>query len=115
MIARFGGDVSVRDSARQYVASALLGTAFAMFDRGIKNKLLKEIGEDMTTNESALSVLIKEADWGTLKARMDAKNFQDTTVISELVEEPLDEVEKLVENDNALEAVPEEIELPMAQ
>ena len=27
------------------VAGAALGTAFAMFDRGIKNKLLKELGE----------------------------------------------------------------------
>ena len=97
------------------VASALLGTAFAMFDRGIKNKLLKEIGEEMTTDESALAVLIKEADWATLKARMDAENFQGTIVISELVEKHLDEVEKLVENQKALAAIPEEIELPTDQ
>jgi len=95
------------------VASALLGTAFAMFDRGIKNKLLKEIGEDMTTDESALAVLIQQADWGTLKERMDAKDFQGTIVISETVEEHLDEVEKLAENDKALGAVPEDIELFM--
>src|SRR5512135_823583 len=29
-------------------AGAALGTAFAMFDRGIKDKLLKELGEKMT-------------------------------------------------------------------
>ncbi len=29
-------------------AGALLGTAFATFDRGIKNKLLKELGKKMT-------------------------------------------------------------------
>jgi len=95
------------------VASALLGTAFAMFDRGIKNKLLKEIGEDMTTDESALAVLIKRADWATLEGRMGAKDFQGTIVISENVDEHLDEVEKLVENDKALGAVPEDIELFM--
>ncbi len=30
-------------------AGALMGTAFAMFDRGIKNKLLKELGKKMTS------------------------------------------------------------------
>jgi len=95
------------------VASALLGTAFAMFDRGIKNKLLKEFGEEMTTNESALAVLIKQADWAILSDRLDEKNFQGTILISELVEENLDEVEKLVENQKALGAVPEDIELFM--
>jgi len=95
------------------VASALLGTAFAMFDRGIKNKLLKEFGEEMTTNESALAVLIKQADWAILSDRLDEKNFQGTILISELVEEHLDEVEKLVENQKALGAVPEDIELFM--
>jgi uncharacterized membrane protein len=38
------------------VAGAALGTAFAMFDRGIKNKLLKELGENMTSDESAVAV-----------------------------------------------------------
>jgi len=95
------------------VASALLGTAFAMFDRGIKNKLLKEIGEEMTTDESALAVLVQQADWATLKERMDAKEFQGTIVISETVDEHLDEVEKLAENQKALAAVPEDIELLM--
>ncbi len=95
------------------VASALLGTAFAMFDRGIKNKLLKEIGEEMTTDESALAVLIKGADWAMLNERMDAEIFQGTLVISELVEEHLDEIEKLVENQKALGAVPEDIEMFM--
>ena len=56
-------------------AGALLGTAFAMFDRGIKNKLLKELGEKMTTDESALAVLVGEADWTAVKERMAAQNF----------------------------------------
>lgn len=94
------------------VAGALLGTAFAMFDRGIKNKLLKELGEGMTPDESALAVLVKEADWGALKQHMAAQNFQGEVVVSELVEEHLDEVEKLTENTQAVEAVPEEVELP---
>ena len=94
------------------VAGAALGTAFAIFDRGIKNKLLKELGEKMTPEESALAVLIQEADWQALRDRMAAYDFQGETVISELVEEHLAEVEKLTEKAEVVEAVPEEVELP---
>jgi uncharacterized membrane protein len=90
---------------------ALLGTAFSMFDRGIKNKLLKELGENMTTDESALAVLVEEADWAAVKERMAAHNFQGEVVVSEIVEEHLAEVEKLAENAKTVEIVPEEVEL----
>ena len=92
------------------VAGAALGTAFAMFDRGIKNKLLKELGEDMTPDESALAVLIEEADWDTLNSRMDAK-FSGEVIVSQMVEEHLDKAEELVENEEVVETVPEELEL----
>ena len=92
-------------------AGALLGTAFSMFDRGIKNKLLKELGENMTTDESALAVLVEEADWAAVKERMAAHNFQGEIVVSEIVEEHLAEVEKLAENAKTVEIVPEEVEL----
>jgi len=90
---------------------ALMGTAFALFDRGIKNKLLKELGEKMTTEESALAALVQEADWTTLRERMAAKNFKGEVVVSELVEEHLAEVEKLAEKPEAVEVVPEEVDL----
>jgi uncharacterized membrane protein len=90
---------------------ALLGTAFSMFDRGIKNKLLKELGENMTTDESALAVLVEEADWAAVKERMAAHNFQGEVVVSEIVEEHLAEVEKLAENAKTVEIVPEEVQL----
>ena len=90
---------------------ALLGTAFSLFDRGIKNKLLKEIGEGMTTTESALAVLIKHADWDTLKERMRAAGYQGEVVISEIVEEHLEEVEKLVDKPEVVEAVPDEVQV----
>jgi uncharacterized membrane protein len=93
-------------------ASALLGTAFAMFDRGIKNKLLKELGEKMTLDQSALAVLVEDADWAVVKERMASYNFQGEVVVSELVEDHLAEVEKLSENAKAVEAVPVEVELP---
>lgn len=93
------------------VAGAALGTAFAMFDRGVKNKLLKELGENMTEEQSALAALVQDADWAALKERMDAYDFEGEVVISELVEEHLAEVEKLTEKEEAVEAVPDEIEL----
>ena len=93
------------------VAGAALGTAFAMFDRGIKNKLLKELGQEMTPDESALAVLVEQADWETLYDQMGAQYFLGEVVISELVEEHLEEVEKLTENESAVAAVPEELEI----
>jgi uncharacterized membrane protein len=93
------------------VAGAALGTAFAMFDRGIKNKLLKELGEKMTPEQSALAVLVEEADWVAVKERMGAQNFNGEIVVQELVEEHLAEVEKLSENAKAVEQVPTEVEL----
>jgi uncharacterized membrane protein len=93
------------------VAGAALGTAFAMFDRGIKNKLLKELGEKMTAEQSALAVLVEEADWAAVKERMGAQNFNGEIVVQELVDEHLAEVEKLSENARAVEQVPAEVEL----
>lgn len=93
------------------VVGAALGTAFAIFDRGIKNKLLKELGENMTSEQSALAVLVEDADWAAVKERMAAQNFNGEIVVQELVEEHLAEVEKLAENAKAVEAVPTEVEL----
>jgi uncharacterized membrane protein len=92
-------------------AGALLGAAFAMFDRGIKNKLLKELGDKMTPEQSALAVLVEEADWDKVKERMAAYDFKGEVVVSELVDEHLAEVEKLTENPKAVAAVPEEVDL----
>jgi len=97
------------------VAGAALGTAFSMFDRGIKNKLLKELGEKMTPEQSALAVLVEEADWAAVKERMGAQNFNGEIVVQELVDEHLAEVEKLSENAKAVEQVPTEVELPPAE
>jgi uncharacterized membrane protein len=96
------------------VAGAALGTAFAMFDRGIKNKLLKELGENMTPDESAVAALIEEADWDTLRSHMNAK-FTGEVIVQQMVEDHLDEVEKLSEDKEAVDAVPAELELADAE
>jgi uncharacterized membrane protein len=92
-------------------AGALLGTAFAIFDRGIKNKILKELGGNMTADQSALAVLVEQADWAAVKANMSVHDFNGELVVSELVEDHLAEVEKLTENPQAVEAVPDEVDL----
>jgi uncharacterized membrane protein len=92
-------------------AGALLGAAFATFDRGIKNKLLKELGEKMTPDQSALAVLVEEADWAKVKERMAAQNFNGEVVVSELVDEHLAEAEKLAENPEKVGEVPEEVDV----
>jgi uncharacterized membrane protein len=95
-------------------AGALLGTAFALFDRGIKDKLLKELGEKMTPDESALAVLVQEADWAKVKERMAAQNFHGEVIVSQLVEEHLAEVEKLAEQPEKVAEIPEEVEVAPA-
>jgi uncharacterized membrane protein len=91
------------------VAGAALGGAFATFDRGIKNKLLKELGENMTPAESALAVLVEDAEWETLRKRMAEYNFHGEIVVRELIAEHLAAVEKLVDVPPTTEAVPEEV------
>ncbi len=99
------------------VAGAALGTAFALFDRGIKNTLLKELGEKMTPQESALAVLVEDADWETALGRMADQHLQGQVVVQELVAEHLAAIEKLVDVPPTVEAVPEEmkVEAPAAE
>src|SRR5512139_1674288 len=92
------------------VAGAALGGAFAMFDRGIKDKLLKELGENMTPEQSALAVLVEEADWETALGRMADLNLQGEVIVQELVAEHLAAIEQLVDAPPA-EAVPEELKV----
>ena len=88
------------------------GTALAMFDRGIKNKLLKELGKGMKIYESAVAILVEQADWKKAVERMRAHNFQGEVVISEIVEDDLAEVEELLKDEKKIAAVPEEMEIP---
>src|SRR5512135_297892 len=65
------------------VAGAALGGAFATFDRGIKNKLLKELGENMTPEQSAMAVLVEEADWETALGRLADKKLKGEVLVKE--------------------------------
>ena len=96
------------------VAGAALGGAFAMFDRGIKNKLLKELGENMTPEQSALAVLVEKADWETALGRMADLDLHGEVIVQELVDEHLAAIEKLVDAPPTTEAVPEEVKVEAA-
>ena len=93
------------------VAGAALGTAFALFDRGIKNKLLKELGENMTPEQSALAVLVEDADWEKALGRMADLHLQGEVVVQELLAEHLATIEKLVDVPPTAVAVPEEVKV----
>ena len=91
------------------VAGAAAGGALATFDRGIKNKLLKELGENMTPEESAMAVLVEEADWEKALGRMADLNLKGEVIVQEMVAEHLAAIEKLVDVPPTTEAVPEEL------
>jgi uncharacterized membrane protein len=93
------------------VAGAALGGAFATFDRGIKNKLLKELGDNMTPEQSALAVLVESADWETALGRMADLDLHGEVLVQELVDEHLAAIEKLVDVPPAGESVPEEVKV----
>ena len=63
----------------------MLCFALALWNR--QDTLLKELGGNMTTAESALAALIEEADWATLQERMAAHNFKGERIIMELGED----------------------------
>ena len=90
---------------------AAAGGLFASFDRGIKNKLLKELGQDMTPSESALAILVEEAHWETAFARMRSHGYGGQLVVSEIVPGDLETVEKLLEDPKTVASVPEELEI----
>ena len=90
---------------------AAAGGLFASFDRGIKNRLLKELGQDMSPDESALALLVEEADWAEAVARMKSHGFGGTVVIQELVGDDIEQVEKLLEDPKTVEAAPEELDV----
>ena len=90
------------------LAGAMSGTAVGMFDKGIRNKIMKSLGKEMTQDESALAVLIEGADWVRLQERMDVHHFNGELIVTELAAEHLHEVESFVGGDDAVD----EIEIP---
>jgi uncharacterized membrane protein len=83
---------------------AAAGGLFAGFDRGIKQKLLKELGENMTASESAVAILVEHADWATAVERMKAHGFAGTVVVSEIVEQDEAEVDALLADPKTADA-----------
>lgn len=77
------------------LAGALSGAALGLVDRGMKDRLLRELGDEMEPHESALAVLIEEADWERLEAHIDA-SFSGELVIREQVGKDMQVLEEAV-------------------
>jgi predicted flap endonuclease-1-like 5' DNA nuclease len=91
---------------------AAAGGLFASFDRGIKNKILRELGDGMTSSESALALLVERADWQTAMERMRSHGFGGELVVSEITPEDMAAIEKVLADPTTAEAVPEEMDVP---
>ena len=91
---------------------ALAGTAFAMLGQGIKDNLLNEFGEKMTTSESVVALLVEHADWRKAVDSMRVHNFQGVIVISQNVIGDLTNVEKLLDDEKIIASLPEKMEVP---
>jgi len=63
----------------------------------------------MTPEESAMAVLVEEADWEKALGRMADKKLQGQVIVQEMVAEHLAAIEKLVDVPPTTEAVPEEL------
>ena len=87
------------------LAGAVSGTAVGMFDKGIRNKIMKSLGKEMTQDESALAVLLEAADWTILEERMLAHNFNGELIVTELAAEHLHEVDALAGNDELVDEI----------
>jgi uncharacterized membrane protein len=90
---------------------AAAGGLFAGFDRGIKNKLLKGVGQDMNPPEAAVAILVEDADWQTAFARMRSHGYGGQLVVSEIVAEDMDEVDRLLNDPGTAASVPQELEI----
>jgi len=91
---------------------AAAGGLFASFDRGIKNKILRELGDGMTSSESALALLVERADWQIAMERMRSHGFGGQLVVSEVTPEDMAAIEKVLADPTVAEAVPEEMDVP---
>ena len=98
--------------ARWIAMGAAAGGLFASFDRGVKNKLLKELGQGMTSSESALAVLVEHADWDAAFERMRAHGFGGELVLSEIAPADMAAVDGLLADRAVADAVPEEMDVP---
>ncbi len=94
------------------VALALMGAvaggvAGKYLDTGLKDRVMKQLGEELKPEDSALCVLIENADWAVLQARM--ARFDGEVLVSELSDEAIKALEKLADRDEISTAVVKQI------
>jgi uncharacterized membrane protein len=93
-------------------AGAAAGTALALFDRGIKDKLVKEVGENLDTTESLLCVLVESANWAELKERFQNNGFRGELLIHEMADAHIEALELVQASPDVPEEVPFDLDVP---
>jgi predicted flap endonuclease-1-like 5' DNA nuclease/uncharacterized membrane protein len=93
------------------INDALAGTAFAMLGQGIQDLLLDEFGDKLTPDESAVVLLVENANWRKAAASMAPHNFQGTMVISQNVIGDLAGMEQQLADENMVIFLPEKDEI----
>jgi uncharacterized membrane protein len=91
------------------MVGAVTGGVAGAFDTRIKNDLMKELGEEMRIDQSALCVLIEDADWHTVQSRMKTYSSRGEVIVRELTPEHMAVLDKAAKNEQVNAAVAEEI------
>lgn len=97
------------------VAAALLGSAAGgvgarLKDSGLSNATLRALREDLSAHDSALALLIRSADWETVRDRM--AGFDHEVLVADLSNEDASGVASVIADEEATAAVVEELSGP---
>jgi uncharacterized membrane protein len=89
------------------VGAAVGGAAGKLLDTGIKDGVMRELGQELARDDSALCLLIKSANWGVVHERM--KPFGGKILVSGLTNEAMTALDGLAQNEAVIEAVAKQI------
>ncbi len=73
--------------------------------------MVGRLRSDGDPSESAIAILVEEAQWETAFARVKSHGFGGQLVVSEIVPGDLETVEKLLDDPKTVASVPEELEI----
>jgi arylsulfatase len=83
------------------------GAGVRVRDSGISDAILHGLRDDLSVDDSALALLIRSADWGTLRDRM--ADFDHEILVAEFTDENASAVASVISDEEAIAAVVEEL------
>ncbi len=89
------------------VIGALIGSSRSKQRREVKKFLDDKLGAD----DSALVVLVKDADWAAVQSEVDALGFEGEDLMMELTPEAEEQIAAIAADDEVADAVAEEVEV----